>query len=253
MTTFAFGVTVSGLDLDDSRTLEDLIVSADFPLVASENDGVCTFDVEIEAGSGEDALQAFTEYLSAFPSVSIDRVSEDLVNTSEIASRLDVSREAVRTWVRGVRGPSGFPLHRHVIGGQKVWAWSTVYAWAVVTRSIPSDLPEPIDVSCIDWFNGTHKLRRPGRSASPEGAFLSDRESGVSGAMFSMDWGSHFSSLTEFKVSVPIVERTSLSFKRWAELSTFRPEIFDGSPPAYQAREGGTYVQALGQTIRRDR
>lgn len=156
MHTFAFSVTVSGLDIDNTEQLDTLIATADFILIAGDTDGVTSLDVEIDATSGEEALKRFVDYLLAYPEVKIERVSEDLVNTSEIALRLDVSRETVRTWAQGARGPADFPHHRAIIGGQKIWAWATVYAWASARTRLPEDLPVPVDVACVDWFNGTH-------------------------------------------------------------------------------------------------
>ena len=155
MKTFAFAVTVAGLDLDDADLLERLH-SAEFVLVPSETDGVVTLDVEIDAETGEDALQGFLDHLAAAPEVSVRHVGADLVNATEVGKRLDVSREAVRTWATGIRGPADFPDHWCVLaGGQKLWTWASVHDWAAVNDRLPGDLPCPLDAACVDWFNGT--------------------------------------------------------------------------------------------------
>lgn len=161
MPTFAISVTVSGLNLDNDQQTDRLHEAAPFALVMSETDRVTTLDAEIDAPSGEEALRIFVAFLRQQDSqITIDRLSEDLVNTTEIAVRLDALRETVRTWVQGSRGPADFPPHRMVLpGGQKLWAWSTVYAWAEVHGRVPVDTPTPIDVACVDWFNAN--LARP--------------------------------------------------------------------------------------------
>lgn len=57
------------------------------------------------------------------------RLDEDLVSIPDIASRVGVSREAVRNWANGLRH-SNFPLPRGIVGdGIKVWGWSEVSRW----------------------------------------------------------------------------------------------------------------------------
>lgn len=55
---------------------------------------------------------------------------DSMVSMLDIAERAGVSREAVRLWVSGRRGPGGFP--RPVIittGGEQVWDWEQVAEW----------------------------------------------------------------------------------------------------------------------------
>lgn len=64
-------------------------------------------------------------------------VVDEFVNVSEIAARVNVSRETVRSWASGARGPGGFPPPHHVHGDatgkgpMKVWRWADVNAWLV--------------------------------------------------------------------------------------------------------------------------
>lgn len=153
MTIYAFSTTVNGLDLDDIAQL-DTLYTDDFTILASEVDGVTSIDVEIDAETGEDALQAFVDHVRSVAGVLIVRVDLDLVNIPEVALRLNVSRESVRLWVQGERGSGDFPRHRSTVGNQKVWAWADVYAWAHVHGRIDSGEPTPLDASCVDWFNG---------------------------------------------------------------------------------------------------
>jgi len=155
MTTFAFTATVTGFDFQDTDLLDKVYTDA-FALVPSSLDDVVTLEVEIDAGSSESALKILVEHVATVPGVSIQRVDEDLVNIPEIAVRLDVNRETVRTWVCGSRGSGGFPPHRSVLaGGQKLWAWVTVHQWAEANDRLPGGTPAPLASTCVDWFNAS--------------------------------------------------------------------------------------------------
>lgn len=55
---------------------------------------------------------------------------EDLVSVLEIASRVNRSREAVRLWVTGQRGPGGFPEPDwQSPSGERFWQWPDVARW----------------------------------------------------------------------------------------------------------------------------
>ena len=193
-----------------------------------------SLDVEIDATCGEEALKHFVNYLLSYPGVKIEHVSEDLVNTSEIAFRLGVSREAVRTWTNGARGPSDFPPHRAIIGGQKIWAWATVYAWCEALGKIPADLPVPIDLPCVEWFNGNHPHLNSNDSWAITRAHVAARE-----------WLS----------STPIVETTIKSWTASLSHGVFvigdATDVSRGSrgTSTYAGREGGTYTRTSRGTM----
>lgn len=53
----------------------------------------------------------------------------DLVNTTEIADRIGRTRQTVRQYVDGVRGPGQFPAPLGAPGGVRVWDWGSVNEW----------------------------------------------------------------------------------------------------------------------------
>jgi hypothetical protein len=53
----------------------------------------------------------------------------DLVNTTEIADRIGRTRQTVRQYVDGVRGPGHFPVPLGSPGGVRVWDWGSVNEW----------------------------------------------------------------------------------------------------------------------------
>ncbi|MBO9555623.1 hypothetical protein [Cellulomonas sp.] len=164
MTTFAFTAIVSGLDINDGAQLDALFTER-FVLQPSMVDGVTSIDVEIDAPSGEAALGVVLTHIAEV-GLGVVRVLEDLVNVPEIAERLAVNRETVRTWVAGTRGPADFPPHRMVVGNQKLWTWSSVHAWADVNQRLPEAGPLPLDAACVDWLNG-RLAPRPVADARP--------------------------------------------------------------------------------------
>jgi hypothetical protein len=55
---------------------------------------------------------------------------EDLVSILDIAYRTKRSREAVRLWAAGKRGPGGFPAPAwHSPAGERFWSWPDVASW----------------------------------------------------------------------------------------------------------------------------
>jgi hypothetical protein len=55
---------------------------------------------------------------------------EDLVSMLDIAHRVRRSREAVRLWATGKRGPGGFPAPAwQSPSGERFWSWPTVAKW----------------------------------------------------------------------------------------------------------------------------
>jgi len=65
----------------------------------------------------------------ALPDATLVEVDQDLVNVSDVAHRVGVSREAVRLWIDGRRGPGGFPPPAGSPGSSKVWRWARVAEW----------------------------------------------------------------------------------------------------------------------------
>lgn len=109
MNTYSFAVSVQGLDVEDPDQVEQLY-GADFVVAAGTSDGLTTVEAEIEAPSGEAAIQRLLAFFAtALPEVKALRIDEHLVTTSEIAEALGLSRESVRLWASGRRGIAPSP------------------------------------------------------------------------------------------------------------------------------------------------
>ncbi|MEU5963880.1 hypothetical protein ABZ777_21980 [Micromonospora parva] len=132
---------VSGVDLDDDVTLE-LLGEHLSDLAWSEHDGgvVATLHTPAENPVAT-ALAAARRITHHLPNAEVLDVDQELVSASDIASRLGVSREAVRLWVEGLRGPGGFPRPVGTIGNgkSKVWQWLAVNAWMQENYHIGED------------------------------------------------------------------------------------------------------------------
>ncbi|MFI0792518.1 helix-turn-helix transcriptional regulator [Micromonospora rubida] len=132
---------VSGVDLDDDVTLE-LLGEHLSGLTWSECDGVVLATLYTSAQNPvATALEAARRICHALPKAEVLHVDPELVSNSDIAFRLGVSREAVRLWVEGLRGPGNFPPALSVIGNgrSKVWPWAVVHAWVRQNYRIGDD------------------------------------------------------------------------------------------------------------------
>jgi DNA-binding transcriptional regulator YiaG len=119
----------AGIDLDDENVINDL---AQIPWIhwatfAGESQAIVVREASTPVRAALDAVEAIR---AAAPQAEFHHVVDDLVSIPDIARRMGVNRETVRTWVTGARGPGGFPRPRSVIGGNiQVWDWGTVAEW----------------------------------------------------------------------------------------------------------------------------
>uniref|UniRef100_UPI003F492B77 helix-turn-helix transcriptional regulator n=1 Tax=Amycolatopsis sp. CA-096443 TaxID=3239919 RepID=UPI003F492B77 len=64
-----------------------------------------------------------------------------LLTVREIAERTGRSREAVRLWANGTRGPGGFPAPAGAAGRTALYDWAEVSAWLPAVGIDPRELP----------------------------------------------------------------------------------------------------------------
>lgn len=133
---YRIALHVENLDLEDVDVLAK--ISSVDPLVnlAWESTGgrvLAVLYCDDHEPTGQ-AIQVARRITHSFPEAKVTGVDPDLVSTSDIASRIGVNRETVRLWVRGDRGPGGFPESMGAVGGgdrnaTRVWSWPFVNAW----------------------------------------------------------------------------------------------------------------------------
>lgn len=159
---YEFSVQVTGLDIKNKSQLKQLKNDA-ITIVPFASNGLILLSVEITAESPESAFSAFKSFLSEYASdIKIKRVDLDLVSLSQIAERLDVTREAVRLWAIGERR-KGFPEPFTSAGQSLLWAWSEVFDW--LTEEEIQDDPLPLPINLIEHSNGVYARDR--KSATP--------------------------------------------------------------------------------------
>ncbi|WP_162907178.1 hypothetical protein [Allorhizocola rhizosphaerae] len=123
---------VTGVDLDDERVLDILdrrLNDLSWAEVSGRVIATLHTDCDDPVGQVMQVLRSIRNLLGA----NVVEVDQDLVNISGIAHRVGVTREAVRTWVEGIRGPGNFPEHVGATGAdqgsQRIWRWADVSNW----------------------------------------------------------------------------------------------------------------------------
>jgi hypothetical protein len=84
-----------------------------------------------EAPSLAEAITAAVRDVEKLPGLrAVGLACDSMVTLLEISERAGVSREAVRLWAAGRRGPGGFPPPVMITaGGESVWEWEQVVPW----------------------------------------------------------------------------------------------------------------------------
>lgn len=130
--TYQFTLLLDNVRTDNPR-LEDSLFEAgcDDALISSKA-GAVYLDFDREEKSLE---QAIISAINDVESSSVDATvvsaePEHLVNLSDIAERLSLSRQAVSLFVLGKRGNGDFPIPTLKINSKStLWKWSSVAEW----------------------------------------------------------------------------------------------------------------------------
>ncbi|WP_251153306.1 hypothetical protein [Cellulosimicrobium sp. Marseille-Q4280] len=153
-----FSVVVDGIKLSDVPTLMVMQDQLD-DLVWSSINGRVTFSSSVAEGVDVvcAASEAARRVLYALPGSNIVGAERDIVSAADVAERIGVSRETVRTWARGMRGPGGFPMPVGTVGGgarggTDIWYWCEVQAWLEAKRGFVFDerSPSVVEMAAMD-------------------------------------------------------------------------------------------------------
>jgi len=130
--TYNFVLVLSGVSEPDGR-LEDALFEAgcDDAVLAFRN-GIAYLEFDRRAPSLDAAiLSAVRDVERADPRLAVVFVEPgDFVNASEIARRVQVTREYIRLLVQGKRGKGDFPAPQSGLTGKTlVWSWAEVVRW----------------------------------------------------------------------------------------------------------------------------
>ena len=128
-------IRVLDLDLEDPTVLETLEASMGVGMVEPHDEyAVVPFFVNEESAQAE--VAAFVRrFRAALPHAEVEGLDSDLVNHTEIAGRVGVSREAARLWAK----EAAFPIPVSSVGpkGEKVYEWADVAHWLGATGRDP--------------------------------------------------------------------------------------------------------------------
>jgi hypothetical protein len=151
-------LSVLNVDLRDEETCE-VIAEKLSHLVWSSVDRRVTATLLLDESSHPldddvvlaSAMAAARDIHCTLPRARVERVAEALVAIPDIAKRLKVNRETVRSWVNGSRGPGGFPVHVGSLGGgdrgpTRVWTWARVNQWLDDVYRLGDGTTYPSDV-----------------------------------------------------------------------------------------------------------
>lgn len=140
---------VSGIDFDDENT--DEILGNDFADLLWQGEGKLMkvmFTVDEHSAPAE-VLERVRALQAKFPDFRALGTDRDLVATTEIASRVGVSREAARKWSK----EQDFPAPSATIGKMHVWLWCNVLVWLDKSRGIEMDENPPSEAMLVQIDN----------------------------------------------------------------------------------------------------
>lgn len=130
MSSYSFSLALEPLEVSVDEAEDRLFESGCDDALLSISAGQPTLDFTRESASLDQALLSALRDIAASGVARVVRVEpDDLVNASDIARRSGKSKEAVRLWVSGARGPGGFPSSVSTVGSSPVWRWHEVAKW----------------------------------------------------------------------------------------------------------------------------
>lgn len=130
MSEYEFSLMIDG-DLTDEATARALFEVGCDDATFGVVDGMGYGDFAREAASFAEAVSETIFQVEMVNNLRVIRVEpDDIVTMSDIAERLDRTRESVRLLIAGRRGPGGFPTPiSHAMERSRLWRWSDVALW----------------------------------------------------------------------------------------------------------------------------
>jgi hypothetical protein len=153
---YEFALILSGVPELTREVLDAFYEAGCDDALIGMRDGVAYAEFCREADSFREAiLSAINDVESAGVGALVEHVEPDeFVSMSEIARRLHITREGVRKWVAGQRGPGNFPPPvGSLTNYSPLWRWTDVIQWRQTTLQEPADatdvIPESEDENCV--------------------------------------------------------------------------------------------------------
>jgi len=159
MSEHEFTLILSGVDELDEAESNALYEAGLDDGSPGMRDGVAYIEVAREAATLEEAIVSAIKDVrrAGFGVVRVE--PDDLVYLADMAERLGRTRESVRLWVTGQRGPGDFPAPINGLGRRtRLWSWRQVRAW-LQQHHLVDELAEN-DPETIETINGALALLR---------------------------------------------------------------------------------------------
>ena len=134
MKTHRFALQLAGLAEITDDQLNILYEAGCDDGTFAQQDGGWMVEFHREAATFAKAVaSAISQIEGAAPALRVTRIvleEDSLVTASEIARRVELSREQIRLLANGESGSGDFPKPSAILaGGQRLWAWSEVAEW----------------------------------------------------------------------------------------------------------------------------
>lgn len=131
MPNYNFTLIIERVDLQADEVQDALFEAGCDDATFGVVDGVQFAEFDREAGSyGQALTSAIAAIQRTVPGARVVQVLDDLVTISDIAERVDRSRESIRLLVAGKRGPGYFPPPVSFLRTRnRLWRWTDVQRW----------------------------------------------------------------------------------------------------------------------------
>ncbi len=146
-----FSLAAEPADFD--RAADHLVdfVDVDGSLWSVDDSFFVTAGVYVQSGQHRvDMLLDLADRIERALDVTIDSIDLDLVDVSEIAERVGLTREGVRNWLSNPRRTGGtFPKPLGILPGKvRVWSWYDIHSW--IQNAVPKRAYEGVDYPTRD-------------------------------------------------------------------------------------------------------
>ena len=166
MTTYQFTLIVEAPDLQSDDLVEALYEAGCDDALIGRVDDTQYLDFDRESLSLEEAILSAVADVEHVDGVEVIRLADaGLVSMTEIAARIQRTRESVRLLIAGERGPGGFPAPvTDPRNRYRLWRWFDVERWLA---SYLEQQQPPTDDHAAAAINAVLELRHHGRYIEP--------------------------------------------------------------------------------------
>lgn len=128
MKAYAFTLVLNRRPIE--AELDSLFATGCGDAAFGEEQGLPVAEFNREAPTLADAIASAVREVEATGLLVLRALDDDLVTLADIGSRIGRSRESVRRYAAGMRGPGGFPVPVNADrGGTIFYRWSEVAPW----------------------------------------------------------------------------------------------------------------------------